>query len=150
MCKNKTTTPLLTTSSRSLTYPGILIEIEVIKCCALIDTGAGDSYSSSTLINHIDKKPTRTKTKQIKTLRRTNTRIIKIYSVKNSGHQLRVWLWNRAKSFRKRGVVRISNPKYQELKYTQVHLKDLQINDHYPKSGLALDILDILIKIFAT
>ena len=58
----KTKTTLLTTSSCSVTYPIVLIEIERVKCRALIDTGPGASYVSSTL-NHIYKKPVRTKTK---------------------------------------------------------------------------------------
>ena len=47
-----------------------------------MDTGAGASYASSTLMNHINKRPIRTETKKIKTLMSTNTRKIKIYSVK--------------------------------------------------------------------
>ena len=63
---DKTTTTLLPTSSCSVTYPVILIEIEGVKCSALIDTGAGATYASSTLINHIDKTPVPTeKTKKI-------------------------------------------------------------------------------------
>ena len=53
---DKTTTTLLTTNSCSLTCPVVLIEIEGVKCCGFIDTGAGVSYASSTLINHIKQK----------------------------------------------------------------------------------------------
>ena len=79
---DKTTTTLLTTTSCSITYPVVLIEIKEVKCRALMDTGAGASYASSTLMNHINKRPIRTETKKIKTLMSTNTRKIKIYSVK--------------------------------------------------------------------
>ena len=58
---------MLTTSSCSVTYPVVLIEIEGVKCCAIIDTGAGASYTSSTLINHINKKTIQTEAKQKKT-----------------------------------------------------------------------------------
>ena len=60
----KLTTTMLTTSSCSVTYPVVLIEIEGVKCRALIDTGAGASYTSSTLINHINKKTIQTETKK--------------------------------------------------------------------------------------
>ena len=30
-------------------------------------------------------------------------------------------------------LLELPNPKYRKLKNTYVHLKDLQINDHYPK-----------------
>ena len=79
---DKPTTKLLTTSSCSARYPVVLIEIEGVKCRALIYTGAGASYTSSTLINHINKKPIRTETKKIETLMSTNIRNIKINSVR--------------------------------------------------------------------
>ena len=79
---DKTTTTLLTIRSCSVTYPVVLIETEGVKCHALIDTGVGTSYASNTLIDHINKKPIQTETKKIKTLMSTNTRKIKIYSVK--------------------------------------------------------------------
>ena len=82
---DKVFTTLLTTCSCSVTYPVILIEIEGIKCHALIDTGAGASYASSTLINHINKKLIRTKTRKIETLMSRNTRKIDIYSVETQG-----------------------------------------------------------------
>ena len=78
---DKTTTTLLTTSSCSVTYPVAFIQIEGVKCHALIHTGTGASYASSTLINHINKKLIRTETRKIETLMSRNTRKIEIYSV---------------------------------------------------------------------
>ena len=75
---DKATKILLTASSFSATYPVVLIEIEVVKCQALIKTGAGTSYASSTLINRINKKPIRTEAKKIETLMNTNTRKIPV------------------------------------------------------------------------
>ena len=81
ICDN-TTINLLTTCSCSVTYPVVLIEIEGFKCRTVIDNGAGASCNSSTLINHINKKPIRTETKKIETLMSTNIRNIKINSVR--------------------------------------------------------------------
>ena len=75
---DKATKILLTASSFSVTYPVVLLELEVVKCQALIKTGAGASYASSTLINRINKKPIRTETKKIETLMSTNTRKIPV------------------------------------------------------------------------
>ena len=47
---------LLTTNTSLVTYPVLVIEVEGVKCRALIDTGAGSSYASSKLINKINKK----------------------------------------------------------------------------------------------
>ena len=45
----KTSNVLLTTNDNHVTYP-LVIDIEGIKCRALIDAGAGASYASSTLL----------------------------------------------------------------------------------------------------
>ena len=47
----KTSNVLLTTNDNHVTYPLVIIDIEGTKCRALIDTGAGASYASSTLIS---------------------------------------------------------------------------------------------------
>ena len=79
---DKTITTLLTTSSCFVTYTVVLIDIEGVKCQALIDTRAGAFYVSSTFTSHINQKPNQTETKKIETLMSTDTRKIKIYSIK--------------------------------------------------------------------
>ena len=44
---------LLATNTSLVAYPVLVIEIEGVKCRALIDTRAGSSYASSKLINKI-------------------------------------------------------------------------------------------------
>ena len=56
------------TDTSLVTYPVLVIEVEGVKCRALIDTGAGSSYESSNLINKINKKPIRRESKRIETL----------------------------------------------------------------------------------
>ena len=72
---------LLTTNDNHVTYPLVIIDIEVIKCRALTDTGAGASYASSTLIDRINKKPIRKQHKRIETIMGFSTKSIPVYSV---------------------------------------------------------------------
>ena len=58
---------LLTTNEGHVTYPVVIVEIEGVKCRALLDSAAGSSYVSSSLISIINKKPTRRDTKLIDT-----------------------------------------------------------------------------------
>ena len=46
---------LLTTNASLITYPVLAIDVEGVKCRALIDTWTGSSYASSKLINKINK-----------------------------------------------------------------------------------------------
>ena len=64
----KSSNMLLTTNTSLVTYPVLVIEVEGVKCRALIDTGAGSPYASSKLLNKINKKPIRREIKRIETL----------------------------------------------------------------------------------
>ena len=111
MC-DKTTTTLTTTSSRSVTYPVFLLEIEEVKWRNLIDTGAGASYASSTLINHINKKPIRTERKKIETLMSINTRKVKIYYVNIQDINCEFNYETELNHLEKEVLLEVSNPKY--------------------------------------
>ena len=76
----KTSNVLLTTNDNHVIYPLVIIDIEGIKCRALIDTGAEASYASSTLIDRINKKPIRKQYKRIETMG-SSTKSIPVYSV---------------------------------------------------------------------
>ena len=138
---DKTTTTLLTTSCWSVTYPVVLIETEGVKCRTLIDTGAGASYASSTLINHINKKPFRTETKKIETLISTNTRNIKIYSVKVQDITCEFSFKTELNHLEKEVLLELLKPKHRELQNTYVNLKDLETNNHDPKSELPVHVI---------
>ena len=77
----KTSNVLLATNDNHGTYSLVIIDIEGIKYRALIDTGAGASYASSTLFERINKKPIRKQYKQIETIMVSSTQSIPVYSV---------------------------------------------------------------------
>ena len=70
---------LLTTNASLVTYPVLVIEVEGVKCRALIDTGAGSSHASSNLMNKINKKPIRKESKIIETLMHSVVKKTEIY-----------------------------------------------------------------------
>ena len=49
-----------------MVYPVVLVEVDGIRCRALLDTGAGSSYASETLINKLNRKPDRKEQKRMK------------------------------------------------------------------------------------
>ena len=60
------------------------VNVGGIKCRALIDTGAGSSYMSSSLANRFKKNPLRKDYKQIETILHAETTKVKVYEVKVS------------------------------------------------------------------
>ena len=51
--------PLFVTKDIQVVYPVVVVNLDGIKCRALLDTGAGGSYISSSLANRLKKNPLR-------------------------------------------------------------------------------------------
>ena len=64
----------------SVIYPVVVVEVEGIKCRALLDTGSGNSYVSL-LMNLTKKKPARQEIKTIEMMLHTTTKKIDVYNV---------------------------------------------------------------------
>ena len=63
----------------------MVVKIQGIKCRALLDTGASNSYMSSTLVDMINKEPMRQESKTIEMTFQSTTRTIKVYDVELTG-----------------------------------------------------------------
>ena len=46
-------------NEKDVVHPVVVVEIEGLRCKALLDTGSGSSFASSTLITTLGKKPVR-------------------------------------------------------------------------------------------
>ena len=71
----------------------------------------------------------------------TNTRKIKIYSVKIQDINYEFIFETELNHLEKEVLLELSNPKYWDLQNTYVYLKDLQINDHDPRSELPVHVI---------
>ena len=84
----KTQDVILDTNERntSITYPVVIISVDGMKCRALLDTGAGSSYISSTIVSKLNKQPVRRYTKKIEMMLYTTNSKLSICNVtiKNS------------------------------------------------------------------
>ena len=69
------------TNGNDVVYPVVVVEIEGVKCRALLDTGSGSSFASSTLLNTIGRKTVRQEFKSIEMMFQTTTRKIDVYEV---------------------------------------------------------------------
>ena len=65
-------------------YPTVVVEVEGITCRALLDTGAGSSYASATLIEKLNKKPDHKEYKRIKMMMTSTSQKIEMYEVQIS------------------------------------------------------------------
>ena len=75
---------LLTASSAGnsiVTYPVVIVKVNDVKCRALLDTGAGNSYASSALIDLINSKPIRRESKRIEMMMGSVNKVISVHNL---------------------------------------------------------------------
>ena len=67
-----------------MVYPVVVVEVEGIRCRALLDTGAGSSYASATLIGKLNRKPDHREYKRIEMMMTSTSQKIEMYKVQIS------------------------------------------------------------------
>ena len=120
---------LFITNTSLVTYPVLVIEVEGVKCRALIDTGAGSSCASSKLINKIKKKPIRRETKRIETLMHSVVKKSEIYHFETGDINQEFKIGIEINKLDKKVLLQLPNPSYSELQKSYSRLKDIIIND---------------------
>ncbi|PFX34964.1 Uncharacterized protein K02A2.6 [Stylophora pistillata] len=84
ICDRDSQQMLLATGKGAVIYPVIVVDVDGIKCRALLDTGAGSSYASAALIKEIGKQLSRMEQKRIDTMTCSTNQKIYQYDVKIS------------------------------------------------------------------
>ena len=80
ICDSGTTEQMLVaTGGGTVTYPVVVVDVNGIKCRALLDTGAGSSYASSAILNRFRKPPICKELRQIEMMMQSTKRIIEIH-----------------------------------------------------------------------
>ena len=64
-----------------MVYPMVTVDVNRVKCWALLHTGAGSSYASSTLLDCLHLRPIRQQFKRIEIMFGTSNKAIDIYGL---------------------------------------------------------------------
>ena len=108
-------------------FPIVVVEVNGVRCRALIDSGAGSSYVSAKLINVLKVKPVDVETKNIDMLIASKAARFEVYNLEfNSLDHL----------FSLTTKVTVPNPNYVQLCQNQPHLKGVILNDDSTKPSL--------------
>ena len=65
----------------SVIYVVVVVEVNNVLCRALLGTGAGISYASSTLLGKLNLRPIRRETKRIEMMINSTTRKIDVFGI---------------------------------------------------------------------
>jgi hypothetical protein len=128
-------------NGNDVVYPVVVVEIEGVKCRALLDTGSGSSFASSTLLNTIGKKPVRQEFKSIEMMFQTTTRKIDVYEVEIADVEGKFKMSCELNRIEKDVLMTLPNPRYKELIRTYEHLRGVHMNDGDEKALLPVHLI---------
>ena len=81
ICDKESNQVMLAIGEGTVSYPVVVVKVDGVKCRALLDTGAGSSYISTTLATKINKKPISKEYRKIDMMMCSTNQRIDIYEV---------------------------------------------------------------------
>ena len=119
-------------------HPVVVIEVNGVKCRALIDTGASSSYASAQLVDTLKIKPYEVKYKKVEMLVSTLTARMETYKTTiastSSAYKLEVDFIKVEKG----KLLEVENPKYEQIIGAYPHLTGVKMDDMDTKSELPI------------
>ena len=122
-------------------YPVVVVEVEGIKCRALLDTGAGSSYASAALLDRISSVRHKKEVRKIEMLLGASTREVELATITISDVNGKFSMPVEVTKVEKGELLFLENPKYQELIARNPHLSGVVMNDVDTKSHLPVHII---------
>eukprot|EP00795_Rhopilema_esculentum_P008005 gene8005-13914_t len=102
-------------ANEAVTYPVVVASENGVKCRALLDTGAGSSYASKTLLDLIKIKPVRKKTRRIDMMMQSVNQRIEVYNVNIASIDEKFSLQAFVSKVDKDVLLALPNPKYDSM-----------------------------------
>ncbi|XP_067039928.1 uncharacterized protein [Acropora muricata] len=117
-------------------FPVVIVEVNGIKCRALIDSGAGSSYVSAKLIELLRMKPAEIQTKRIDMLLSSKQARLEVYDLelKSVDHQFSLSV--KATKVNKTELLSIENHDYHVLIEKYAHFNGVKVHDYDTKASL--------------
>ena len=106
-----------------------MVEVDGIKTHALLDTGAGSSYASSSLTNALKRKPKAVKTKRIEMMLGSTTTRVEIYAASIKSLDQKFELEIKMSKIDKPELMKLNNPNYAHLLERYKHLNGAKFED---------------------
>ena len=130
-----------TEGDNEVVYPVVLVQIDGIKTHALLDTGAGSSYASSSLTNALKRKPKVVKTKRIEMMLGSTTTRVEIYAVNIKSLDQKFELETEVSKVDKPELMELSNPNYADLSDKYKYLNGVKFEDHETRAQIPIQLV---------
>ena len=122
-------------------YLVIVVKINGVKCRALLDTGAGSSYATSTILSMADSKPVDIKRKRIEMMLESSITNMEVHKVKSESLDGNYESCINVSKANKKVLLNQPNPRYAELIDKYDHLKGVRMCNTDPKDELPIHVV---------
>jgi hypothetical protein len=132
---------LVATGEGAVTYPVVVVDVDGIRCRALLDTGAGSSYASATLLALLNKQPVRKEYRRIEMMMQTSTKMIEVHKIKINSVEENFNLETEVTKVDRDVLLHLNNPRYKEMIAKYPHLKAISMQDVDNKPELPVHLI---------
>jgi hypothetical protein len=127
--------------NRSVCYPVVVVEIDGVKCRALLDTGAGSSYASCALIEQLKIKPVKVERRRIEMMIGSVTKNIEIYQLRAKSLESDFSLEMQVSKVDREKLLVLENPRYADIIAKYNHLRAVEMVDKDDKAELPIHLV---------
>ncbi|XP_028394878.1 uncharacterized protein LOC114519022 [Dendronephthya gigantea] len=139
--KNEPNPAMCQPSQTNVIYPVVVVELDGVKCRALLDTGSGNSYVSSTLMKLTKKKPVRQEIRTIEMMLHSTSKKIDIYGVKIGSVDKKFSMSSEVSCVDRPVLLTLPNPRYGEVIANNPHLEGVKMDDVDSKPTLPVHMI---------
>ena len=111
-------------------YPVVVVEVAGIKCRAILDSGAGSSYTSAALLERIGAKPHHSGLRKIEIMLGASSRVMEVYRIKLNSVKGNFAMEAEVTKVEKPHLMMLDNPRYKKLVEKHPHLKGVTMDDN--------------------
>ena len=124
-----------------MVYPVVIVNVEGVKCRALLDTGAGSSYASAALLKRLSNRDHRKEVRRVEMMLGAVTREMELSTINVEALDRKFKMNVSVTKIDKHKVLSVDNPNYQKLIASYPHLQGVRIEDNDQKSKLPIHLI---------
>ena len=141
ICEGKPDQMLVTNGNSSVVYPVVIVEVNGVRCRALLDTGEGSSYASAALLNRIKTCSLRKEVRRIEMMMQTTRQEIEVHQVEVKSLSRKFNLKTEVTKVNRGVLLTLDNPQYLDLLTQYSHLKGVVMDDTDTKQELPVHLI---------
>eukprot|EP00794_Sanderia_malayensis_P008645 gene8645-biopygen6924 len=139
--KKQSETAMTATNEKAVVHPVVVVKVEGIKCRALLDTGASNTYVSSTIVELAKKKPIKREHKSVEMMLGTVNKTINIYEIEISDINRNFVIKSEVNGVERPNLLQLPNPNYGEVIKANKHLTGVNMDDTDRKETLPIHVI---------